>query len=80
MTGDTYWLILPTVNTEAMTLALAEFARAVGAGRDKQILLLVDNAGWHRSTALVVPDGIELVYLPAATPELQPAERLSAHP
>lgn len=75
-TGQTYGLILPTVNTEAMTLALAEFARDIGAGHDKQILLVVDNAGWHRSTALVVPDGIELVYLPAATPELQPAERL----
>ncbi|MDP9315832.1 MAG: IS630 family transposase, partial [Chloroflexota bacterium] len=34
-TGRTYWLILPTVNTAAMNLALAEFARNVGAGPNK---------------------------------------------
>jgi transposase len=75
-TGQTYWLLLPAVNTVAMTLALAEFARDSSAGQDKRILLVVDNAGWHGSKALVVPDGIELVYLPPATPELQPAEHL----
>lgn len=75
-TGQTYWLILPLVNTAAMNLALAEFARDMGAGADKHILLVLDNAGWHSSQQLVVPTGIELIYLPAATPELQPAERL----
>ncbi len=75
-TGQTYWLILPMVNTEAMNLALAEFARDLGAGPGKRILLVVDNAGWHGSKTLVVPKGIELVYLPSATPELQPAEHL----
>lgn len=75
-TGRTYWLILPTVNTLAMNLALAEFARDVGAGPNKSVLVVVDNAGWHRSSDLVVPQGVELLYLPAATPELQPAERL----
>ena len=75
-TGQTYWLILPTVNTSAMTVALAEFARDVGAGAEKQIVLVLDQAGWHQSHAVVVPTGVELVVLPAATPELQPAERL----
>ena len=36
-TGQTYWLILPTVNTEAMNLALAEFARDLGAGSRKRL-------------------------------------------
>lgn len=76
VTGQTYWLILPAVNTAAMNLALAEFARDTGAGPAKRVLLVLDNAGWHASKALVVPPGIELVYLPPATPELQPAERL----
>ncbi len=62
-TGQTYWLILPTVNTQAMNLALAEFARDHGAGADKRILLVVDNAGWHGSQALIVPDGIELAWI-----------------
>jgi hypothetical protein len=75
-TGQSEWLILPTVRTEVMSSALAPFAPAVGAGATKQIVLVVDQAGWHSSPALVVPDGIHLVALPAYTPELQPAERL----
>lgn len=75
-TGQTDWLSLPLVTTDAMNLALAACARDVGAGDNKQIVLVLDNAGWHVSQRLVVPPGIELVYLPAATPELQPAERL----
>jgi transposase len=75
-TGHTYWLLLPTVNTAAMNVALVEFARDVGAGPDKRILLVLDHAGGHGSTALEVPAGLELVYLPPSTPELQPAEHL----
>ncbi len=76
ITGRCYWLILPTVNTSVMSRALAEFARDVGAGPDKQIVLVVDNAGWHTSHALQLPPRIQLVFLPAYTPALQPAERL----
>jgi hypothetical protein len=54
-TGQTYWLILLLVNTAAMNLALAEFARDMGAGADKHILLVLDNTGWHSSQQLVVP-------------------------
>ena len=74
--GRTEWFILPTVSAEVMSLALSEFARAVGAGPSTRIVLVVDGAGWHEANDLVIPDGIELVFLPAYTPELQPAERL----
>jgi transposase len=37
---------------------------------------VLDQAGWHVSDRLVVPDGIVLEFLPSYTPELQPAERL----
>lgn len=75
-TGQNYWLLMPTVTTKVMNLALAEFARDVGAGADRQIVLVVDGAGWHKSGELVLPQGVELMFLPASTPELQPAERL----
>ena len=74
--GRCYWLILPTVNRAAMSVALAEFARDIGAGPEKPIVLVVDNAGWHTSHHLHLPPGIELFFLPPYTPELQPAERL----
>ena len=75
-TGQTDWVMLPLVHTAAMTVALAEFARDVGAGSTKQVVLVLDHAGWHTSKHLVLPPGLEVVSVPAATPELQPAERL----
>ena len=74
--GDTHWLLLPTVNSQAMSLALADFAKQVGVGPDKHILLVLDQAGWHTSKEVVIPEGIEFVPLPSHSPELQPAERL----
>jgi hypothetical protein len=42
--GEVHWLILPTVNAEVFSLALEHFAREVGAGTRKRILLvLVSN-------------------------------------
>ena len=35
--GDLFWMILPTVNTELFSLALSEFAREVGAGKERRI-------------------------------------------
>ena len=67
--GETYWLILPTVSIAAMTLALREFARDVGAGLTKQIVLVLDQAGWHTSGKVTVPEGVTLLPLPAKTPE-----------
>lgn len=75
-TGQTWWGLLPTVRTAAFALALAEFARDEGIDAAHRAVLVLDRAGWHASAALAVPDGIDLVFLPAASPELQPAERL----
>jgi hypothetical protein len=74
--GTTHWLLMPTVNIAAFTSALAHFAEQVGAGAAKQILLVVDQAGWHDSPQVQVPTGVHLAWLPAYSPELQPAERL----
>src|SRR5258708_3868214 len=59
-------------------------ARNAFAGADRIIhhiqwqylLLVLDQAGWHTSKALVVPEGIHLLFLPSHSPELQPCERL----
>ena len=74
--GKVYWLILPTVNVELFSMALGEFAREVGAGEDKRVLLAVDKAGWHREGEVELPHGIHLEFLPSGSPELQPAKRL----
>ena len=59
-----------------MSAVLAAFASAAGAGPKKQIVLVIDGAGWHTAADLVVPEGIHLVRLPPYSPELQPAERV----
>ncbi|OLV17249.1 hypothetical protein BOO71_0005110 [Deinococcus marmoris] len=59
-----------------MQTVLDSFAVATGAEPDKHVVLVLDNAGWHTSRELVVPDGITLLFLPPYSPELQPAERL----
>jgi transposase len=74
--GRTVWLLLPTVSIAAFTVALSEFAQAVGTDRGKQLLLVCDGAGWHVSPQVQVPAGIHLHVLPPYSPELQPAECL----
>ena len=75
-TGRSWWCLLPAVSTAAFALALREFARDEGIGRDRQAVLAVDRAGWHAGSGLHLPEGVHLAFLPAASPELQPAERL----
>jgi transposase len=75
-TGAVVWFVCSTVDTDLLGAVLAAFGQAVGAGKDKLVVLVLDQAGWHVSDRLVVPDGIVLEFLPSYTPELQPAERL----
>jgi transposase len=69
-------LLLPQVTTTVYNQALQEFATWVGCGAGKQIILVEDNAGWHTSHTVVVPEGMVRERLPPYSPELQPAERL----
>jgi len=75
-TGETYWWILPYVNTKLFNQVLVDFAREFELGANKHILLAVDRAGWHISQDLKIPQGLHLTFLPPYSPELQPAERL----
>lgn len=77
-TGHNEWFIAPRVNVQWFNLVLQLFAQAVGAGEDKWVVLVLDQAGWHRSAKVEVPQGIILEPLPPYSPELQPAERLWA--
>ena len=74
--GETSWYLIPRVNTNWLNVVLETFAVEVGASEEKVILLVMDNAGWHRSQRLECPPSIEIEFLPPYSPELQPAERL----
>jgi transposase len=57
-----------------MNLHLAEIAQAVAA--DAHAVLLMDQAGWHMTDKLIVPENISIVPLPAKCPELNPVENV----
>lgn len=75
-TGATVWNITNAINKELFELVLTDFAKSIGAGENKRIILQLDNAGWHGPENLAVPDGVRLVFQPPHSPELQPAEHL----
>lgn len=74
--GETYWLLLPTVNIDLFNLALKEFHKAQNPINNKIIILVVDRAGFHDGEGIEIPEGIILLFLPSYSPELQPAEKL----
>ncbi len=77
--GETYFWILPQVNNQLFLQVLEDFAREFHLGENKQVMLVLDGAGWHISKAITehLPPGLHLVeFIPAYSPELQPAERL----
>lgn len=43
---------------------------------NEEIVIIMDQAGWHKSKDLVVPYNIEILFLPPYSPELNPVERL----
>jgi transposase len=57
-----------------MQLHLVEISRHVARGA--HAVLLLDRAGWHTTTALVVPPNITLIFLPSRAPELNPVENI----
>ena len=55
-------VVLPHVNVGAMDAHLAEISRRVAEGA--HAVLVLDQAGWHTSPKLRVPDNISLLPLP----------------
>ena len=72
--GKAVGLILPWCNTAMMDLHLAAISADVAPGRHAALLL--DQAGWHLSAKLTVPDNITIVPLPPKSPELNPQENV----
>jgi transposase len=73
-TGQTFTVLLPRANVERMADALAAFAAHADPGGEKVLVVVVDNAGWHRAKRRPVPANVRLHFLPPCTPELQPVE------
>ena len=67
-------LILPQANTWAMQQYIDEASKHVQPGGHAVVLL--DNAGWHRTTKLNWPANISQLFIPPGCPELNAAENV----
>ena len=43
---------------------------------DELLVIVLDNASFHKAKKLVVPSNIRLIFLPPYSPELNPAEKV----
>lgn len=71
--GELFTLVLPYANTDCMNYFLKELS---GKYANDYIMLVVDNASWHKSKNLQIPENIELYSLLPYTPELNPIEQI----
>ncbi|MSP29941.1 MAG: hypothetical protein EXR09_05680 [Acetobacteraceae bacterium] len=67
-------LALPSSDTEAMQLHLNEISRHVA--KCAQAVLLMDQAGWYKTSKLEIPLNIKPIFLPSRSPELNPVENI----
>ena len=73
--GDNFFLITPTCNGNWTERFLEELSKKYP---DDLILLIMDNAAWHKAKALKIPENIELAFIPPYTPEMNPIEQIWA--
>jgi len=72
-TGELFCLILPTANTAMTSMFLAYVSQSLS---EYFIVMQLDQAGWHHSRTLQVPENIRLIAQPAHSPEVNPVEHL----
>jgi transposase len=73
-TGESAALVAPHVDTGTMNAFLGILDRE--RKRDEHFVLIMDQAGWHKSRDLKLPEGITALLLPPYSPELNPVENL----
>ena len=72
-TGDGCFRIFSHCDTVCMNVFLQELSAQF---KDDYILLICDNAIWHKSKGLIIPDNIEMMFIPPYTPEMNPIEQV----
>lgn len=67
-------IMMPTADTHAMQCHLSEISRTVTNGA--HAVILMDQAAWHTTAALEIPENLSLMFIPPKSPELNPAENI----
>jgi hypothetical protein len=69
--GQSLSLVLPYADTPAMKIFLQECSEQ---WKDYRVIMVMDKAAWHRSTALGEFENIRIIHQPSYSPELNPVE------
>ncbi|WP_373283819.1 IS630 family transposase [Terasakiella brassicae] len=72
--GKAAGIVMPKCNTYAMEFHLQEIS--LGIAENAHAVIIMDQAAWHTSGKLKVPDNITIVPLPPKSPELNPVENI----
>ena len=75
LTGESFFLVMPYCNTDCMNIFLCELSKEFP---DDYLIIVMDRASWHKAKGLCIPDNIRLLFLPPATPEMNPIEQIWA--
>lgn len=71
--GESFFIVAGNCNTDWIN----EFLRRLSQQyKDDYLILIMDNAVWHKSKTLEIPENIELMFIPPYTPELNPIEQI----
>ena len=73
-TGQSIGLLSPYIGARIMNIYLQQFSRELTG--DVHGVLVWDQAGYHKSKELKIPENITLIPLLAYSPELNPVENL----
>ena len=74
VTGASTALLLPEVNIAAFDVFLRQLAKDLQP--NEHAIVFLDQAGWHTSPRVTLPENITLYFLPPCSPELNPVENL----
>ena len=73
MDGENFFILAPYCNSAWMNVFFHELSQAYP---NDYLILVMDNASWHKSKALEIPRNIEIVNIPPYTPEMNPIEQI----
>jgi transposase len=74
--GESFSLIMPYADSEAMEIFMKRMSEQYSQYR---LVLVMDQAAWHRTSNLKKFGSIRIIYLPPYSPEVNPAEHLWEH-
>ena len=71
--GDSSFRIISSCDTVCMNAFLKDLSLDF---KNEHILLVCDNASWHKSKTLEIPNNITITHILPYTPEMNPIEQL----